>query len=66
MRKTLIAGVVIAAGALAYYQFGGKSAGQVDMPGLDFVPADTVMFSVQAAPIDLTSYLSSLGMGPRV
>lgn len=65
MRKTLIAGVVIAAGALAYYQFGGKSAGQVDMPGLDFVPADTVMFSVQAAPIDLTSYLSSLGMGPQ-
>lgn len=64
MRKTLVAVAVIAAGALAYYQWSGKAAGGIDMPGLEYVPADTVLLSAQVSPIDLTSYLSSLGLGP--
>jgi hypothetical protein len=65
MRKTLIAVAVIAAGALAYYQFGPGMASAPDVAGLDYVPADTALFSAQVTPIDLGSYLSSLGMGPQ-
>jgi hypothetical protein len=65
MRKTLIAVAVIAAGALAYYKFGPGMAGAPALPGLDYVPADTALLSAQVTPIDLGSYLSSLGMGPQ-
>ncbi len=65
MRKTLVAVAVIAAGALAYYQFGGSATGKTDIPGLEYVPADTALFSVQATPIDLAAYLSSIGLGPQ-
>ena len=65
MRKTLIAVAVIAAGALAYYKFGAGMAGAQALPGLDYVPADTALLSAQVTPIDLGSYLSSLGMGPQ-
>ncbi|WP_306517947.1 hypothetical protein [Rheinheimera sp.] len=65
MRKTLIAVAVVAAGALAYYQFAGKSAAVPELAELAYVPADTVLFSGQFTPIDLGSYLTSLGMGPQ-
>lgn len=65
MRKTLIAVAVIAAGALAYYKFGPGMASAPDLPGLDYVPADTALLSAQVTPMDLGSYLSSLGMGPQ-
>lgn len=63
MRKTLIAAAVLAAGAFAYYKLSG--AGKTAIPELDYVPADTVLFSGQFEPIDLTSYLSSVGLGPQ-
>ena len=65
MRKTLIAVAVVAAGALAYYQFAGKSAAVPELAELAYVPADTALFSGQFTPIDLGSYLTSLGMGPQ-
>jgi len=65
MRKTLIAVAVIAAGALAYYKFGPGMAAAPELAGLEYVPADTALFSAQVTPIDLGSYLSSLGMGPQ-
>jgi hypothetical protein len=65
MRKTLVAVAVIAAGALAYYQFGDRAASKMDIPGLAYVPADTALFSAQATPVDFTSYLTSIGMGPQ-
>lgn len=65
MRKTLIAIAVIAAGALAYYKFGAEMTAAPELAGLEYVPADTALLSAQVAPIDLGSYLSSLGMGPQ-
>ncbi|MCT6700424.1 hypothetical protein [Rheinheimera sp. 4Y26] len=65
MRKTLIAVAVVAAGALAYYQFAGKSGAVPELAELAYVPADTALFSGQFTPIDLGSYLTSLGMGPQ-
>ena len=65
MRKTLIAVAVIAAGALAYYKFGAGMAATSELAGLEYVPADTALLSAQVTPIDLGSYLSSLGMGPQ-
>lgn len=62
MRKTLIAVAVVAAGALAYYQFAAKSGAA---PELAYVPADTALFTGQFTPMDLGSYLTSLGMGPQ-
>ena len=64
MRKSLIAAAVIAAGVFAWYKFGApKSAGQLG--ALEYVPADTAVFSAQLEPVDLPSYLSSIGMGPQ-
>lgn len=65
MRKTLLAVAVVAAGALAYYQFGMNRSAAPTMAELAFVPADTAVFSGQFTPVDLASYLSSLGMGPQ-
>ncbi len=64
MRKSLIAAAVIAAGVFAWYKFGApQSAAQLS--ALDYVPADTALFSAQLEPVDLPSYLSSIGMGPQ-
>ncbi len=65
MRKTLLVVAVIAAGALAYYKFGQGLSSVPELAGLEYVPADTVLLSAQVTPIDLGSYLSSLGMGPQ-
>lgn len=65
MRKTLIAVAVIAAGALAYYKFGPGVTSVPELAGLEYVPADTALLSAQVTPIDLGSYLTSLGMGPQ-
>jgi hypothetical protein len=65
MRKTLIAVAVIAAGALVYYKFGPGVSSTPELAGLEYVPADTALLSAQVTPIDLGSYLSSLGMGPQ-
>jgi len=65
MRKTLIAVAVIAAGALAYYKFGSGTAASSTLAGFEYIPADTALLSAQVKPIDLGSYLSSLGMGPQ-
>lgn len=63
MRKSLVAVAVIAAGALAYYQFGRQSgSAAVDTAVLDYVPADTVLFSGQLEPIDTVAYLKSMGL----
>lgn len=64
MRKTLIAAAVIAAGAIAYYQFSGSDSAAA-LPELDYVPADTVLFSGQFKPVNVTDYLSSMGFGPQ-
>lgn len=64
MRKTLIAAAVIAAGAFAYYQLSGAGT-EAAIPELDYVPADTVMFSGQFKPVNVTDYLKSIGFGPQ-
>lgn len=61
MRKSLIAVAVIAAGAFAYYQWGHKAGGQ-SVAELEYVPADTVLFSGQLEPIDMVAYLKSMGV----
>lgn len=63
MRKTLIAVAVLAAGAVVYYTSKGQSIASV--PELDYVPADTVLFSGQFEPVNMTDYLSSIGLGPQ-
>lgn len=60
MRKTLIAVAVIAAGAAAFYKFGMKP-GSAALGVLEYVPADTVLFSGQLEPIDLVTYLKASG-----
>lgn len=76
MRKlviVVIVAVVIAAGALGYYKFSGQQTGSSDpsalsglfssdMAELAYVPADTAVFAAQLKPIDLASYLASLGV----
>ena len=62
MRKTLIAAAVIAAGAIGYYAINKSST--VTLSELDYVPADTVLFSGQFTALDLVSYLKSLGLSP--
>ena len=64
MRKTLIAAAVIAAGAFAYYKFSGTGS-TAALPELDYVPADTVLFSGQFTPVNVTDYLNSMGFGPQ-
>lgn len=62
MRKTLIAAAVIAAGAIGYYAINKSSPSAVSSAELDYVPADTALFSGQFTPIDLVSYLKSMGL----
>lgn len=64
MRKTLIAAAVIAAGAFAYYQLSGTDS-KTTIPELDYVPADTVLFSGQFKPVNVADYLKSMGFGPQ-
>lgn len=64
MRKTLIAAAVIAAGAIGYYAINKSSTATVSLSELDYVPADTALFSGQFTALDLVSYLKSLGMSP--
>ena len=64
MRKTLIAAAVIAAGAIGYYAINKSSTSTVSLSELDYVPADTALFSGQFTALDLVSYLKSLGMSP--
>lgn len=64
MRKSLIAAAVIAAGVFAWYKFGAPQSA-APLGALDYVPADTALFSAQLEPVDLPSYLSSIGMGPQ-
>lgn len=64
MRKTLIAAAVIAAGAIGYYAVNKTSTSTIKLSELDYVPADTVLFSGQFTALDLVSYLKSLGMSP--
>ncbi len=63
MRKTLIAAAVVAAGAFVYYKL--TAANDVAIPELDYVPADTMLFSGQFKPVDMADYLSSMGFGPQ-
>lgn len=63
MRKTLIAAAVLAAGAIVYYTTQGQS--KTTLAELDYVPADTVVFSGQFEPVNMTDYLSSIGVGPQ-
>lgn len=65
MRKTLIAAAVIAAGAIGYYAINKSSTTTVSLSELDYVPADTALFSGQFTALDLVSYLKSLGMSPE-
>lgn len=61
MRKTLLVAALIAAGAGGYYFWQQQKA----LPGaelLSAVPADTAVFSAQLQPVDLLSYLTSLGV----
>lgn len=60
MRKTLIAVAIIAAGAAAFYKFGMKP-GSAALGALEYVPADTVLFSGQLEPIDLVTYIKASG-----
>lgn len=63
MRKTLIAAAVIAAGVAGYYAINKSStSSSVSLSELDYVPADTALFSGQFTPLDLVAYLKSLGM----
>lgn len=62
MRKTLIAAAVIAAGVAGYYAFNKSST--ASLSELDYVPADTALFSGQFTAIDLVSYLKSAGVAP--
>jgi hypothetical protein len=64
MRKSLIAAALIAAGVFAWYKF-GASQNAAQLAALEYVPADTALFSGQLEPVDLPSYLSSIGMGPQ-
>lgn len=59
MRKTLIAVAIIAAGAAAFYKFGMKSGSALG--ALEYVPADTVLFSGQLEPFDFVTYLKASG-----
>lgn len=66
MRKTLIAAAVIAAGVAGYYAINKTSSpATVGLNELEYVPADTALFSGQFTAIDLVSYFKSLGMSPE-
>jgi hypothetical protein len=60
MKKLLIV-VILVAVVAGLFKFMGKSA---DFEQLEYVPADTPILSAQLEPIDMQSYLSSLGIFP--
>ncbi|OZB41928.1 MAG: hypothetical protein B7X50_05980 [Alishewanella sp. 34-51-39] len=66
MKKTLIAAAVVAAGIAGYYLLKPSSATQLDFPELAYIPADTVLMSAQLTPLDIVSYLKSLGLSPEM
>ena len=63
MNKLLIAGVVVSAGVVGYLVNQGDESPQVSSPKLpselEFVPADTVVFSGQLSPFPLKKYLQA-------
>ncbi|MCH1929252.1 hypothetical protein L9G16_03590 [Shewanella sp. A25] len=60
MKKLLIAAAVVAAGAGTYwYSQQGQFAGMSTNPALEYIPADTVVFSGQLKPFPLKNYLLS-------
>lgn len=65
MRKTLIAAAIIAAGVAGYYAYNKSSSTTAQLGELDYVPADTALFSGQFTAFDLVSYLKSIGMSPE-
>lgn len=61
MKKMVIAAAIIAAGAGAYwYTQHGTSSSASANPLLDYVPADTPVFSGQLKPFPLKAYLQSI------
>lgn len=61
MKKMVIAAAIIAAGAGAYwYTQHGTSSSASANPLLDYVPADTPVFSGQLKPFPLKAYLQSM------
>ncbi|EAR62256.1 hypothetical protein [Neptuniibacter caesariensis] len=62
MRKVILAGAVVVAGAAGYFltqQQGGDAITETKTSPLAYVPADTVFFSGQLAPFPLKDYLQS-------
>ncbi|MDP5458265.1 hypothetical protein [Alishewanella sp. SMS8] len=64
MRKTLIAAAIVAAGVAGYFALNQSSTSPSSFTELDYVPADTALFSGQFTALDIVSYLKSLGMSP--
>ncbi|MDD8061270.1 MULTISPECIES: hypothetical protein [Shewanella] len=60
MNKMAIAAVVLAVGAGGYFLSQQGASVVKNDPMLDFIPADTVMFSGQLAPFPLKDYLYSI------
>ena len=61
MKKIVIAAAIIAAGAGAYwYTQHGTSSSASANPLLDYIPADTPVFSGQLKPFPLKNYLQSI------
>ena len=61
MKKIVIAAVIIAAGAGGYwYTQNGAGSSVSANPLLDYVPADTPLFSGQLTPFPLKAYLQSI------
>ena len=61
MKKIVIAAAIIAAGAGAYWytQHGSSSSASAN-PLLDYIPADTPVFTGQLKPFPLKNYLQSI------
>jgi hypothetical protein len=62
VRKVILAGAVVVAGAAGYFltqQQGGDAITETKTSPLAYVPADTVFFSGQLAPFPLKDYLQS-------
>ncbi len=63
MRNALIGAGIVAAGVVGYFAWTATDS-RVEMPELAYVPADTALLSVQIKPIDIPTYLASVGMMP--
>ncbi|MBF7074968.1 hypothetical protein ISG33_16325 [Glaciecola sp. MH2013] len=62
MKNLIIILVLVALGVGAYQFLGSGSASKMER--LDYVPADTVVLSAQVEPLDMKTYLASLGLQP--